>query len=322
MSERRNMVETIRGTLEAEMERDDGVIVYGQDVGENGGVFRATEGLIDEYPEQIYDTPVAEAGIVGMGVGLSAHGLTPVPEIQFSGFMHQAFHQVQQHVARLRSRSRGTLTCPMTLRSPSGGGIRALVHHSGCFVAGSGHTPGLQIAYPSTPSDAKGLLTASIRNPDPVIFLEPTRLYRAITEEVPEGDHVVSLGEANVVQAGDDVTVVAWGAMRREAQRAANNADADVELIDPRTIVPLDTEVILDSVRKTGRCVVVHEAPKTAGMAAEITARINDEALMYLEAPVERVTGFDVPFPLYAREEDYLPDPERIRNGIERAVEY
>ncbi|NHN47910.1 alpha-ketoacid dehydrogenase subunit beta [Halostella sp. JP-L12] len=322
MTEQLNMLEAIRSTLRAEMERDDGVIVYGQDVGRNGGVFRATQGLIDDYPGQIYDAPVAESGIVGMGVGLAAHGLTPVPEIQFSGFMHQAFAQIQQHAARLRSRSRGTMNCPMTIRAPSGGGIRALEHHSESFEAGYAHTPGLQIAYPSSPADAKGLLAASIRNPDPVIFLEPTRLYRAVSGEVPEEEHLVPFGEANVVEEGEDITVVAWGAMRRETQRAANNADADVELIDPRTIVPLDEETILDSVRKTGRCVVVHEAPKTAGMAAEITARINDEALMYLEAPVERVTGYDVPFPLYAREEDYLPDPERIRSGIERAVEY
>ena len=205
---------------------------------------------------------------------------------------------------------------------PSGGGIRALKHHSESFEAGYAHTPGLQIAYPSTPADAKGLLAASIRNPDPVIFLEPTRLYRAVSGEAPEGEHLVSFGDAAVVEEGEDVTVVAWGAMRREAQRAANSADADVELIDPRTIVPLDEETILDSVRETGRCVVVHEAPKTAGMAAEITARINDEALMFLEAPVVRVTGYDVPFPLYAREEAYLPDPERIRAGIERAAEY
>ncbi|WP_121822018.1 alpha-ketoacid dehydrogenase subunit beta [Halostella salina] len=322
MSDQRNIVEAVRGTLRAELARDDDVIVYGQDVGRNGGVFRATEGLIDEFPNRIYDTPVAEAAIVGTGVGLAAHGLTPVPEIQFSGFAHQAFHQIQQHVSRLRSRSRGTLNCPMTIRAPAGGGIRALEHHSESFEAGYAHTPGLKVAYPSTPADAKGLLTASIRDPDPVVFLEPTRLYRAVRGEVPEGEHVVPLGEANVVETGDDVTVVAWGAMRREAQRAADGVDADVELIDPRTIVPLDTDAILDSVRKTGRCVVVHEAPKTAGMAAEITARINDEALMYLEAPVERVTGYDVPFPLYAREEAYMPDPERIRAGIERAMDY
>ncbi|MFC6825595.1 alpha-ketoacid dehydrogenase subunit beta [Halopelagius fulvigenes] len=320
MADKLRMVEAIRETLFEEMDRDEGVVVYGQDVGVNGGVFRATQGLLDEYPNRVYDAPVAEAGIVGLGVGLGAYGLTPVPEIEFSGFMHQAFHQIQQHVARLRTRTRGELNCPMTIRAPYGGGIRALEHHSESFEAGYAHTPGLKVVVPATPADAKGLLASAIRDPDPVVYFEPTRLYRAFREDVPEGDYTVPLGEADVVQEGDDVTVVAWGAMRHRAIDAAEDVDASVEIIDPRTISPLDSEAILDSVRKTGRCVVVHEAPKTAGMAAEIIAQINDDALYYLESPVQRVTGYDVPYPLFAREDEYVPGEERIRGGIERAL--
>jgi pyruvate/2-oxoglutarate/acetoin dehydrogenase E1 component len=314
------MVEAVREALSHELERDESVVVYGQDVAVNGGVFRATQGLVDDYPNRVYDAPVAEAGIVGLGVGLAAHGMRPVAEIQFSGFMHQAYHQIQQHAARLRSRSRGSYDCPMTIRSPYGGGIHALEHHSESFEAGYAHTPGLKVVVPSTPADTKGLLTSAIRDPDPVVFLEPTRLYRAFRQEVPDGDHTVPLGEARVVEEGEDVTVVAWGAMVREATRAADRVDASVEVIDPRTVFPLDSEAILESVRETGRCVVVHEAPRTAGMAAEIVARINDEALYYLEAPVERVTGYDVPFPLFAREDEYLPDADRVTAGIERAL--
>jgi pyruvate/2-oxoglutarate/acetoin dehydrogenase E1 component len=319
---RLRQIEAIRNTLHDEMGRDESIVVYGQDVGENGGVFRATEGLIDEYPDRVYDFPVAEAGIVGMGVGLAAYGFTPVPEIEFSGFMFQAFHQIQQHAARLRTRTRGEFNCPMTIRAPYAGGIRALEHHSESFEAGYAHTAGLKVAIPATPADAKGLLTASIRDPDPVIFLEPTRLYRVSREPVPEGEYVVPLGEADVAREGDDVTVVAWGTMRHRALAVAEEMDASVEVIDPRTIVPFDTDAVLDSVRKTGRCVVVHEAPRTAGMGAEIAARINDRALLYLEAPVQRVTGYDVPYPLFAREDEYIPDEDRIRAGIEDALTF
>lgn len=320
MTDKQRLVEAVRNTLFEEMRRDDSIVVYGQDVGINGGVFRATQGLIEEFPNRVYDSPVAEAGIIGLGVGLAAYGLTPVPEIEFSGFMSQAFHQIQHHVARLRSRTRGEYTCPITIRAPYGGGIRALEHHSESFEAGYAHTPGLKVTVPSTPADAKGLLTASIRDPDPVIFFEPTRLYRMFREEVPSGEHTVPLGEADVVRRGDDVTVIAWGAMRHRVIQTVERMDVSVEVIDPRSIVPLDTETILDSVRKTGRCVIVHEAPSTAGMAAEIIARINDRVLYFLEAPVERVTGYDVPYPLFAREDAYLPDERRIRDGIERAL--
>ncbi|WP_458210851.1 alpha-ketoacid dehydrogenase subunit beta [Haladaptatus sp. NG-SE-30] len=320
MTTKQRLVEAIRTTLFEEMGRDDSIVVYGEDVGVDGGVFRATEGLIDEYPNRVYDAPVAEAGIIGLGVGLAAYGFTPVPEIEFSGFMVQGFHQIQQHVARLRSRTRGEFNCPMTIRAPYGGGIRALEHHSESFEAGYAQIPGLKIVVPSTPADAKGLLTTSIRDPDPVIFFEPTRLYRSFREDVPEGEYLIPLGEADVVREGTDITVVAWGAMRQQAVKAADTIDGSIEIIDPRSIVPFDTETLLDSVRKTGRCVVVHEAPQTAGMAAEIIARINEQALYYLEAPVQRVTGYDVPYPLFAREDDYLPDTLRIQEGIERAL--
>ncbi|RKD95082.1 alpha-ketoacid dehydrogenase subunit beta [Halopiger aswanensis] len=321
MAERLRMIEAVGETLRSELERDDGVVVYGEDVGRAGGVFRATEGLIDDYPDRVFDSPVAEAGIVGVGVGLAATGMRPVPEIQFQSFLYQGFHQLAQHVARIRSRTRGTITCPMTIRTPYGGGIHALELHSESFEAGFSHVPGLKVAIPSSPAETAGLLRSSIRSPDPVVFMEPTRLYRSFREEVPD-DHEVPLGEARVVEDGDDVTVVAWGSMLRETLDAVDEIDASVEVIDPRTLYPLDTETIADSVRKTGRCVVVHEAPRTGGLAGEITARINEEAFLYLEAPVERVTGYDVPVPLFAREDDYLPDADRIEDGIRSALEF
>ncbi len=322
MSNELRLVEAVRQALGEEMERDDDVLVYGEDVGIDGGVFRATQGLMEEYPGQVHDSPLAEAGIVGLGVGLTAIGFRPVPEIQFQSFLYQGFHQLQQHASRLRSRTRGTLSCPMTIRTPYGGGIRALEHHSESYEAGFAHVPGLKVAVPSTPSDAKGLLTAAIRDPDPVVFMEPTRLYRASRESVPEGEHVTPLGEARFVRTGEDVTVVSWGSMVPEAEDAIDDAGVSADHIDLRTISPMDTAAVVASVEKTGRCVVVHEAPRTAGMAAEIVARINDEALLYLEAPVKRVTGYDVPVPFFAREEAYLPDADRIASAIERTVRF
>lgn len=320
MTEQLRMVEAVRETLRTELGRDDDVVVYGEDVARAGGVFRATEGLVDDYPERVFDAPVAESGIVGIGVGLAATGLRPVPEIQFQSFLYQGFHQLAQHVARIRSRTRGTITCPMTIRTPYGGGIHALELHSESFEAGFSHVPGLKVVIPSSPAETKGLLTAAVRDPDPVVFMEPTRLYRSFREEVPE-HHEIPLGEARVVDSGDDVTVIAWGSMLREALEAVEDVGASAEVIDPRTLSPLDTATIVDSVKKTGRCVVVHEAPRTAGLAGEITARINEEAFFYLEAPLERVTGYDVPVPMFAREDDYLPDSERIAAGVHRALD-
>ncbi|WP_276282540.1 alpha-ketoacid dehydrogenase subunit beta [Halorussus caseinilyticus] len=320
MANELRLVEAIREALADEMARDDSVVVYGEDVGVNGGVFRATRDLYEEFPDQVYDTPLAESAILGLGVGLGAYGLVPVAEIQFASFAFQGFHQLHQHASRMRSRTRGALSVPMTVRTPYGGGIRALELHSESYEAGYAHVPGLKTVVPSNPADAKGLLTAAIRDPDPVLFLEPTKRYRASREPVPEDDHTVPLGEAAVVREGSDVTVVAWGAMLAETLDAAAASDASAEVIDLRTVSPMDSEAILNSVRKTGRCVVVHEAPRTGGLAAEIIARINDDALYHLEAPVERVTGYDVPFPMFAREDAYRPDAERIRRGIERAL--
>ncbi|MBZ6494224.1 pyruvate dehydrogenase (acetyl-transferring) E1 component subunit alpha [Natrinema longum] len=318
-ADRLNMVEAIRGTLHAELERDDDVLVYGQDVGVDGGVFRATQGLLEGFPGRVHDAPVAEAGIVGLGVGLAAAGYRPVAEIQFAGFSFQAFAQIHQHCSRIRSRSRGTITCSMVIRAPYGLGVKALEHHSESYEAGYAHIPGLDVVIPSTARDAAGLLRSAIRSPDPVVFLEPMVLYRAARRPVPE-ETVVPLGEARLVDQGTDATVVAWGAMVREVEDAVADLEADIELIDLRTISPMDTETVLESVRKTGRCVVVHEAPRTGGFAGEIAARIADEAVWYLEAPIERVTGYDVPVPLPAREESYRPGPDRIRATIEQVL--
>ncbi len=318
-ADRLNMVEAIRGTLRAELERDEDVLVYGQDVGVDGGVFRATQGLLEAFPGRVHDAPVAEAGIVGLGVGLAAAGYRPVAEIQFAGFTFQAFDQLHQHVSRMRSRSRGAVTCPMVVRAPYGLGVKALEHHSESYEAGYAHVPGLKVAIPSTARDAAGLLRAAIRSPDPVLFFEPMPLYRAARRPVPD-ETVVPLGEARTVSEGADATVVAWGAMVPQVEDAVADLEADVEVIDLRTISPMDTETVLESVRKTGRCVVVHEAPRTGGFGGEIAARIADEAVWHLEAPVERVTGYDVPVPLPAREGAYRPGAERIRAAIERVA--
>jgi len=319
------LVQAVRDGLAGEMDRDEDVIVMGEDVGENGGVFRATQGLIEEFPDRVIDTPLAESGIVGTAVGMAAYGLRPVPEIQFMGFIYPAFDQIVSHAARLRTRSNGRFSCPMVVRAPYGGGIRAPEHHSESTEAFFVHQPGLKVVIPSTPSDTKGLLTAAIRDPDPVIFLEPKLIYRAFREEVPDGSYTVELGEAAVRREGSDVSVYTWGAMTRPTLEAAEELaqeGIDCEVIDLRTLSPLDEAAITDSFRKTGRGVVVHEAPKTGGLAGEIIATIQDEVLLYQEAPITRVTGFDVPFPLYALEDYYMPEPARIKDGIRETVEF
>ena len=319
------LVQAVRDGLKSEMERDDDVLVLGEDVGENGGVFRATEGLIEEFGgDRVIDTPLAESGIVGTSIGMAAYGLRPVPEIQFSGFMYPAFDQIVSHAARLRTRSRGRFTCPMVVRAPYGGGIRAPEHHAESKEAIYVHEAGLKIVVPSTPYDTKGLLAASIRDPDPVIFLEPKLIYRAFREDVPEEPYTIDLGEAAVRREGDDVSVFTWGAMTRPTLEAAESVAEDgieCEVVDMRTLSPMDTETILESFKKSGRAVVVHEAPKTGGLAGEITATIQEEALYYQEAPIERVTGFDVPYPLYALEDYYLPEDTRIEDAIRKTVE-
>jgi pyruvate dehydrogenase E1 component beta subunit len=320
------LVQAVRDGLYTEMKDDDDVVVMGEDVGKNGGVFRATEGLYDEFGEdRVIDTPLAESGIVGTAIGMAAYGLKPVPEMQFSGFMYPAFDQIVSHAARLRNRSRGRFTCPLVVRAPYGGGIRAPEHHSESKEAFYAHEAGLKVVIPSTPYDTKGLLISAIRDPDPVIFLEPKLIYRAFRGEVPEEDYTVPIGEAAVRREGTDVSVFTYGAMSRPTTEAAENLaeeGIDVEVVDLRTVSPLDEETIVESFKKTGRAAVVHEAPKKGGLAGEITAVIQEEALLYQEAPVERITGFDVPFPLYALEDYYLPSVARIEEGIRNAVEF
>jgi len=318
-----NMVEALNLALKQEMEKDKDVMILGEDVGVDGGVFRVTDGLQKIFGEdRVVDTPLAESGIVGAAAGLAMYGFKPVAEMQFSGFMYVAFNQILNHVARMRNRSRGQFTCPLVIRAPFSGGIRALEHHSESMEALYAHIPGLKVVIPSGPYQAKGLLTSAIRDPDPVLFLEPKRVYRALKDEVPENDYTIPIGKANVVKQGNDVTIITYGAMFWITQKALTQLGNkyDVELIDLRTISPMDTEAIINSVKKTGRCVVVHEAPRSCGVGAEIVAQINEKAIFSLEAPVERVTGFDTIMPLYKNEQNYLPSEERIIKAIEKVM--
>jgi len=323
---RLNMVEAINLALREEMDKDKRVVVLGEDVGKEGGVFRVTDKLQERFgADRVIDTPLAESGIVGVAFGMAVNGLLPVAEIQFEGFLYPCLDQINNHISRIRNRSRGRFTCPLVIRTPYGGGIHAPEHHSDSPEAILAHIPGLKVVIPATPYEAKGLLLSSIRDPDPVIFMEPKRIYRAIREEVPEGDYTIPLGKARMVQEGSDVTVVAWGAMVREVLSAAEQLKADkidMEIIDLRTISPIDIETIANSVRKTRRAVIVHEAPKTCGLGAEIIALINEKALLSLEAPVERVTGFDIPVPLPKSEHYYLPNPKRIMIAVKKVVNF
>ena len=320
-----NLVGAVRLALKQEMERDPDVVLLGEDIGTDGGVFRATDGLIKEFGEnRVIDTPLSESGIVGVAIGLAVYGLKPVAEIQFEGFLYPALDQIISHAGRIRNRSRGRFHVPLVIRFPYGGGIRAPEHHSDSPEALLVHTPGVKVVMPSTPYNAKGLLTSAIRDPDPVLFMEPKRIYRAIVEDVPEDNYVVPLSEAKVVREGTDVTLVSWGAMMRLSREAAEKVKdtVSVEVIDLRTLSPMDTATITKSVEKTGKAIVVHEAPKTAGLGAEIAATINETAFLSLEAPIERVTGFDVPFPQYKLENYYLPDTERIIKAIEKVAAF
>jgi pyruvate dehydrogenase E1 component beta subunit len=322
-TENLTLVQAVRDGLYTEMKQDDDVLVMGEDVGKNGGVFRATEGLYEEFGEdRVVDTPLAESGIIGTAIGMAAYGLKPVPEIQFLGFIYPGFDQIVSHAARLRTRSRGRFTCPMVIRAPYGGGIRAPEHHSESTEAFFAHQPGLKVVIPSTPYDTKGLLTSAIRDPDPVMFLEPKLIYRAFRGDVPTESYEVPIGEAAVRTEGSDISVFTWGAMTRPTVEAAEQLEGeiDVEVVDLRTVSPLDEDAIVESFKKTGRAAVVHEAPKTGGLGSEIASIIQEEALLYQEAPVERITGFDTPFPLYALEDYYLPEPARIKEGIRDAV--
>jgi pyruvate dehydrogenase E1 component beta subunit len=318
---RLNMVQAINLALREEMLRDKNVVILGEDVGTDGGVFRVTEGLLKEFgAERIIDTPLAESGIIGAAIGMAAYGLRPIAEIQFMGFVYAAVEQIYSHAARIRSRSRGRYTCPLVIRTPYGAGIKPPELHSESAEALFCHMPGVKVVVPSTPYNAKGLLISSIRDPDPVIFLESTRLYRLIKEDVPEGEYVIPLGKARVVREGRDVTLIAWGSMLHRTLQAVEGIDAEV--IDLMTLSPFDEETIFRSVKKTGRVVIVHEAPKTCGFGAEISATIAEDAMLYMKAPVMRVTGYDAVIPLPKLEDYYVPTIERIRKAIEEVLKY
>ena len=319
-------VQAITMALAHEMGADDRVVVLGEDVAASGGVFRATDGLIERYgPDRVIDTPLAETAIAGLAVGLAAEGLRPVAEIQFSGFMYSALDQLLNHASRLRNRTRGRLTCPMVMRAPCGGGIKPPEHHSDSPEGILAGIPGLKVVMPSTPAQAYGLLLAAIRDPDPVVYLEPARLYRAIREDVPDDGVELPIGMSFVRREGDDLTLVAWGGMVAETLAAAEElAENGVEaaVIDVASITPLDMGPILDSVGRTGRCVIVHEAARQAGFGAEIAARLADEGLMSLTAPVTRATGYDTIFPLARLESRYMPDRSRVLAAARRVLEY
>ena len=319
------LVQAINSALAQEMERDDRVVILGEDVGLNGGVFRVTEGLQARFGrDRVVDTPLDESGIMGTAIGLAIGGMRPVPEIQFDGFLGPAYDQLVNHAARMRTRTRGAIAVPMTVRVPVGGGIHAPELHSDSPEAIYAHTPGLKVVMPSTPYDAKGLLLAAIRDPDPVVYFEPKRVYRSFREEVPDGDYTIEIGKAKVVSEGADITVVTWGAPVFQCVGAldALPEDVSVELIDLRTVYPIDIETIAASVQKTGRCVIVHEAPKTAGMGAEISSLIQEHCFLHLQAPVQRCTGFDTIMPYYKLELDYLPETPRIQRAIEECLAY
>jgi len=319
------MVQALNLALRQEMARDDAVVVLGEDVGLDGGVFRVTDGLIDEFGEgRVIDTPLAESGILGVSIGMAVAGLKPVCETQFSGFSYQAFHQIESHAARLRWRSQGHLHVPLVLRTPYGGGVRALEHHSESREAYYAHTPGLKMVLPSGPRNARALLVSAIRDPDPVIFYEPKAIYRAFREEVPEEEETLPLGQSQVVRTGDDLTIIAYGAMVRPTLEAARELEerdgVQAEVIDLLTLAPLDDTQFVASARKTGRVLIVHEAPRSYGPGAEIVARLVDKAFFYLEVPVVRVTGFDVIIPLFVRERSYIPHTARIVQAARKAL--
>lgn len=322
-----NMVAALNRALDEALKGDDRVVLLGEDIGQDEGVFRVTADLLRRYgPDRVIDTPLAEAAIVGGAVGLALYGLRPVVEIQFQGFDYQAFHQIEQHVSRFRNRTRGRFGLPMVIRMPSGGGIRAVEHHSESREAYYCHTPGLKVVICSTPRNARALLAASIQDPDPVIFFEPKALYRAFKEEVPDEPETMPLGKAHVTREGTDLTIIAYGAMMRPALEAAENLmeedGVSVEVVDLLTVSPIDTETITTSVAKTGRSVIIHEGPRTCGVAAEVVARVVESSLMHLEAPIRRITGFDVQFPYFARERAFLPNAERIAHAVRETLAF
>ena len=319
------LAQSLNGALATALESDERVVLLGEDIGRTGGVFRITDGLRDKYGEyRVFDTPVAESGIVGAAFGMAIAGMRPVAELQFLGFSYPAYDQIINHVARIRNRSNHRFTAPVVIRVPFGGGIGAAEHHSESTEAIYAHIPGLKVVVPSTPSDARGLLLAAIEDPDPVLFLEPIRLYRSVREEVPELYYTTEIGPLRVEREGEDITLVSWGAMMKEARAAATRLEesgVSVEVLDLRTLSPIDADGIARSATKTGRVVVVHEAPRTAGMGAEVAAIVQERALYSLTAPVRRVTGWDTIFPLKRSEGHYLPTVDRIVRVAEETLE-
>lgn len=321
-----NIVNAINNALDIKLKEDKNVIVYGQDVGVEGGVFRVTEGLQQKHgKDRVFDSPLAESGIAGTAVGMAANGLRPVIEFQFSGFVFPGFNQILSHVARFRNRSRGRYNMPIVMRMPYGGGINALEHHSESMEALFGHIPGLKVVIPSNPHDAKGLLIAAMEGNDPVVYMEPKRIYRAIKQEVPEDKFTIPIGKARVAQEGTDVTLVSYGAMLRECQKGialAKKKGISVELIDLRTIYPIDRDTLAESVKKTGRIITAIEAPQSFSVASEITQIITEEAFLHLEAPPKRLAGFDTIVPLPKGEHHYMLTPDKILKAIEETVNY
>lgn len=321
------IIQAINDAMRVAMERDERVIVLGEDVGKNGGVFRATEGLQEQFGEhRAFDTPLAESGIVGTAIGLAVNGIRPIAEIQFLGFIYETMDQIATQAARMRFRSQGRFSVPLVIRSPFGGGVRTPELHSDSLEALFLHTPGIKVVIPSNPYDAKGLLLASLNDPDPVLFLEPMNLYRAFRGDVPDGYYEVPLGQAKVVQEGTDITLIAWGPTVPVSVKAAKLTSEkygfSCEVIDLQTISPMDTETIVHSVEKTGRVAIVHEAVKSGGVGAEIVARINERAFLSLEAPIVRVTGYDTPYPVPSIEDHWLPHAGRVVDAIVKTINF
>ncbi|MDV6376965.1 alpha-ketoacid dehydrogenase subunit beta [Sporosarcina sp. GW1-11] len=320
------LVQAVTDALGTMLAEDDRVMLLGEDIGKNGGVFRATEGLQQQFGEdRVIDTPLSEAGIVGSSVGLAVNGMIPIVEIQFLGFVYPAYEQIATHVTRVRMRTMSKYTVPMVIRAPYGAGVRAPEIHSDSPESLFTHMPGIKVVCPSSPADAKGLLIAAIKDPDPVLFMEPMRLYRAVREDVPVGIYEVEIGKGKKVTEGDDVTVITWGAMVPVAKEAVEKAKAkgiQCDLIDMRTLFPLDKDIIAQSVQKTGRVVIVHEAHDTTGVGNDILSIINKNSFLYMKAPIEKVTGFDVPVPFFALEDDYLPSPKRVEEAIEKVYTF